>query len=141
MTDVNNVINVIVRVCVRTEVVPLGADRCAVGIDRADGASNRAPTAMPSIALVWADGDYAGQLVAWVKQHCRIILEIVRKPEDQRIFEVPPRHWAAERALCWLYRWRLQRVKATADLSRVARRVRGGTCPPTTRVEIFDLSY
>lgn len=34
----------------------------------------------------------------------------------------------------------LQRVTATADLSRVARRVRGGTWPPATRVEIFQLS-
>ncbi len=27
--------------------------------------------AMPWIALVWADGGYAGKLVDWVKLHCR----------------------------------------------------------------------
>ncbi len=34
----------------------------------------------------------------------------------------------------------LRRVKATADLSRVAGCVRGGTCPPTTRVAILQLT-
>ena len=67
---------------------------------------DHARMAMPSIALVWADGGYAGQLVAWVKQRCRIVLEIVRKPEGQPTFEVLPRRWVVERTLAWLYRWR-----------------------------------
>ena len=67
---------------------------------------DHARMAMPSIALVWADGGYAGQLVAWVKQRCRIVLQIVRKPEGQRTFEVLPRRWVVERTLAWLYRWR-----------------------------------
>jgi transposase len=54
---------------------------------------DRTRMAMPSIALVWADGGYAGKLVAWVARYCRIMLEIVRKPEGQRTFEVPPRRW------------------------------------------------
>jgi transposase len=67
---------------------------------------DRAKMAMPSIALVWADGGYAGKLIAWVKQHCQILLKIVRKPEGQHTFEVLPRRWVVERTLAWLYRWR-----------------------------------
>ena len=61
---------------------------------------------MPSIALVWADGGYAGKLVAWLARYCHIALEIVRKREGQRTFEVLPRRWVVERTLSWLYRWR-----------------------------------
>jgi transposase len=66
----------------------------------------RAKMAMPSIALVWADGGYAGKLIAWVRQRCRILLEIVHKPEGQRTFEVLPRRWMVERTLSWLVRCR-----------------------------------
>jgi transposase len=66
----------------------------------------RAKMAMPSITLVWADGGYAGKLVAWVQQYCRILLEIVRKPQGQRTFEVLPRRWVVERTLSWLVRCR-----------------------------------
>ncbi|MFY2858606.1 transposase [Mycobacterium sp. THU-M104] len=40
---------------------------------------DRVRMAMPSIALVWADGGYAGNLVAWVARYCRILLEIVQE--------------------------------------------------------------
>ena len=36
---------------------------------------DRARMAMPSIALVWADGGYAGKLVTWVARYCRIVLD------------------------------------------------------------------
>lgn len=50
----------------------------------------RAKMNMPSINVVWAYGGYAGKLVAWVAQRCRILLESVRKPEGQRASEVLP---------------------------------------------------
>src|SRR4249920_264345 len=45
VTDVTDVVNVIDYVCMRTGVVSVGPDRCAVGTDRADGgaAPGRAP--------------------------------------------------------------------------------------------------
>ena len=45
VTDVTHVVNVIDYVCMRTGVVSVGPDRCAVGTDRADGgaAPGRAP--------------------------------------------------------------------------------------------------
>jgi transposase len=66
----------------------------------------RAKMAMPSIALVWADGGYAGKLITWVAQHCRILVQIVKKPAGQRTFEVLPRRWVVERTLSWLMRCR-----------------------------------
>lgn len=66
----------------------------------------RAKLAMPSIALVFADGGYAGKLLAWVHRRCHIALQIVRKPEGQRTFEVLPRRWVIERTLSWLVRCR-----------------------------------
>lgn len=46
-------------------------------------ALSRAKTMMPSMALVWADGGYAGRLVGWVEEYCRITLDNVRKPRDR----------------------------------------------------------
>ena len=63
---------------------------------------DRAKMAMPSMVLVFADGGYAGKLVAWARQIPRIVLEIVRKPEGQRGFAVLPRRWVVERTLSWL---------------------------------------
>lgn len=67
---------------------------------------DRARMKMPSIALVWADGGYAGKLVAFAWHYLRIVLEIVKKPEDQRGFEVLPRRWVVERTLSWISRCR-----------------------------------
>lgn len=67
---------------------------------------DRARMAMPSIALVWADGGYAGKLVAFAACYLHIGLEIVRKPAGQHTFEVLPRRWVIERTLSWLVRCR-----------------------------------
>jgi transposase len=66
----------------------------------------RANGAMPSLGLVFADGGYAGRLVAWTKRWLRLTLEVVRKPDGQRGFAVLPRRWVVERTLSWLMRHR-----------------------------------
>lgn len=66
----------------------------------------RARMTMPSIVLVWADGGYAGKLVAFARQYLRMAVEIVKKPEGQRTFEVLPRRWVVERTLSWISRCR-----------------------------------
>jgi hypothetical protein len=46
----------------------------SAGVQDRDGGRrvlDHARMAMPSIALDWVDGGYAGQLAAWVKQRCR----------------------------------------------------------------------
>src|SRR5512140_3730601 len=55
---------------------------------------------MPSVALVWADGGYAGQLVIWARNRLRVLVEIVRKPLGIKTFHVLPRRWVVERTLC-----------------------------------------
>lgn len=67
---------------------------------------NNARMKMPSIVLVWADGGYAGKLVAFARHYLRITVEIVKKPEGQRTFEVLPRRWVVERTLSWISRCR-----------------------------------
>ena len=58
--------------------------------------------AMPSLALVFADGGYAGWLLAWARRVLHIVVEIVRKPEGQGGFAVLPRRWVVKCALAWL---------------------------------------
>lgn len=61
---------------------------------------------MPSVATVFADGGYAGRLVAYARQRLRIAVEIVKKPADQQGFAVLPRRWVVERTLGWIVRCR-----------------------------------
>jgi transposase len=49
------------------------------------------------IRLVWADGGYAGKLVAWAAAVLGLVVEIVRKRPGQSTFEVLPRRWVVER--------------------------------------------
>jgi transposase len=61
---------------------------------------------MPSVRCIWADGGYAGLLIRWARTATAISLEIVRKPEGQKTFEVLPNRWVVERTFAWLMRWR-----------------------------------
>ncbi len=60
----------------------------------------------PRLQVIWADGGYAGKLVEWVKTVCRRVLEIVKRPEGMKGFQVLPRRWVVERTLGWLGRYR-----------------------------------
>ncbi|MFE9313322.1 transposase [Streptomyces sp. NPDC006706] len=59
-----------------------------------------------SIRLVWADGGYAGRLVDWAAEKCRLTLGIVKRSDDMAGFVVLPRRWVVERTLSWLMRSR-----------------------------------
>ena len=58
------------------------------------------------LRLIWADGIYAGQLVDWVKTTCGWILEIVKRTDDVKGFQVLPRRWVVERTFAWLGKYR-----------------------------------
>ena len=60
----------------------------------------------PRLQLIWADGGYAGELVAWVQTTFRLVLEIVKRSADAIGFEVLPRRWIVERTFAWLGRYR-----------------------------------
>src|SRR3982750_641599 len=54
------------------------------------------------IKKIWADSSYRGELVEYVQLWCRFVLEIVKRPADQRGFQVQPKRWIVERTLSWL---------------------------------------
>lgn len=58
------------------------------------------------LKVIWADGGYAGELVKWAGRARRWVLEIVRRDETKRYFEVVPHRWIVERTLAWLARYR-----------------------------------
>jgi len=55
---------------------------------------------------VWADGGYAGKLIAWVSLCCRWVLEIVKRNDDGKGFKLLPKRWVVERTFSWLSNYR-----------------------------------
>jgi len=81
----------------------------SAGIQDRDGAKlvfDRVRKRYGRLALVWADGGYAGKLVAWVKESCGMELAIVKRTDDLKGFHVLPRRWVVERTFGWLGRYR-----------------------------------
>ncbi|GHO49709.1 IS5 family transposase [Ktedonospora formicarum] len=71
----------------------------AASIQDRDGAKlvlEQIPERFPRLAHIWADGGYAGQLVSWVKECCQRVLEIVKRSDKQKGFEVLPHRWVVE---------------------------------------------
>jgi putative transposase len=61
----------------------------------------------PTIRVVFADGGYdRDHLHAYVWGETDVVLEIVRRREGQRGFEVLPKRWIVERTFAWLSRSR-----------------------------------
>jgi putative transposase len=58
------------------------------------------------LELIWADAGYSGKLVDWVNSACGWILEIVKRSDDMKGFQVLPRRWVVERTFAWLGRYR-----------------------------------
>jgi transposase len=54
------------------------------------------------LRLLWADGGYAGKLVAWASQRLHLTVQIVKRPDDATGFVVIPRRWVVERTLAWI---------------------------------------
>ena len=57
---------------------------------------------LPRMQRLFADGGYAGQLEAWVREQTAWELEIVRRPEDAQGWVVLPKRWVIERTFAWL---------------------------------------
>lgn len=64
-----------------------------------------APVA-PRVRHWWADGAYAGALVAWAADTFGWTLGIVRRSPDAVGFEVEPKRWIVERTFAWFSRYR-----------------------------------
>ena len=67
----------------------------------------RAGKTLPRLAKVWADSAYrVDALAAWIKAHCRWVLEVVLKRPGQTTFEVQKWRWIVERTFGWFGRYR-----------------------------------
>jgi transposase len=62
----------------------------------------RAATLFATINTVWADGAYAGQLIAWLQRWCGWTLEIVKRIKDVTGFTPLRKRWIVERTFAWL---------------------------------------
>jgi putative transposase len=58
------------------------------------------------LRLLWADGGYAGALLAWALAAAGLVIEIVAKPAGATTFAVLPKRWIVERTFAWLGRCR-----------------------------------
>ena len=107
----------------------------------------RLRAALPGFSLVWADCGYAGKLVEWAKLALSLLVDIVRKRDGQRGFEVLPRRWVVERTFSWItscrrlacdYERTIEHSEAMVKWAMIAlmvrrlARVETGTPPATT---------
>ena len=94
--------------------------------DRAGGrlVLRRLAEGFRTVGLVWADGGYANSvddtLISWARDALGIVLEIVKRTDDVKGFQVLPRRWVAERTFGWLVRNRrlardCERLTATSE--------------------------
>ena len=66
----------------------------AASVQDRDGARlllRRLGGACKKLRLIWVDGNYRGQLLAWVAERFRFLLRPVRRADDQQGFVVRPR--------------------------------------------------
>ena len=81
----------------------------AASVQDRDGAKlvlNKLVGQFPRLRLIWADGGYAGQLIGWAQALGGWLLEIVKRSDDVRGFEVLPHRWIVGRTFAWLGRYR-----------------------------------
>ena len=61
------------------------------------------------LQIIWADRGYAGALVEWVKgwrPFGKLHLDIVRRSDDAKGFQLVRQRWIVERTFAWLYKSR-----------------------------------
>ena len=58
------------------------------------------------LKLIWADGGYAGEFVQIIKRRFKRTIEIVRRSDDTKGFEVIPKRWIVERTFGWFSKYR-----------------------------------
>lgn len=81
----------------------------AASVQDRDGAKlllAKARGLFPRLQRIWADGGYAGKLIGWVQTTCGWVLEIIKRNEVVKGFQLLPRRWVVERTFGWLGRYR-----------------------------------
>jgi len=73
----------------------------------------------PFVQTVFADGGYAGRLVAWANDKTLITIEVVRRMPFMTGFVVLRRRWVVERTFAWIMKCR-RLVRDYEQLTNVA---------------------
>ena len=60
----------------------------------------------PRLSKIWADSGYIGPFVDWVKEQLDIDVEIIKRTDDLKGFQIVPRRWVVERTFAWFGRFR-----------------------------------
>jgi putative transposase len=61
----------------------------------------------PRLKVIWADGIYEKQwLIDWVKVECGWELQVTKRSDKAKGFQVVPKRWVVERTFGWLGRYR-----------------------------------
>jgi putative transposase len=61
----------------------------------------------PRLEVVWADGIYEKQwLIDWVRAECGWQLQVTKRSDKAKGFQVVPKRWVVERTFGWLGRYR-----------------------------------
>ena len=72
----------------------------------------------PWVSLIWVDGAYAGDKLAWqVANFGSFRLEVVKRSDTASGFEVIPKRWIVERTLAWISRNR----RMSKDFEKLSR--------------------
>lgn len=87
--------------------------------DGANGVLKRSRSRFPFVETVYADGGYAGRLVAWAQDKTHVALEIVKRPPGAKGFVVIRRRWVVERTFAWIMKCR-RLVRDYEQLTAVA---------------------
>ncbi len=97
-----------IHALVDTEGLPLRVVVHSAGMQDRDGAAlvlSRIRTRFPWLELVWADAGYdARQVKAALDEIPVLRIEIVRRSDVQKGFQVQPRRWVVERTFSWFGR-------------------------------------
>jgi putative transposase len=56
---------------------------------------------LPRLALIWADAAYGGAFVEEMRELLGCAVEIVKRSDEQRGFQVQPHRWIVERSFGW----------------------------------------
>jgi len=110
----------------------------SAGIQDRDGGRylvSKAKTNGATFHKGYADGGYAGKFVDWAKNTHEIIIEIVKR-SDQNKFVVLPKRWIIERTLAWISRYR----RLAKDFERFGTTVRNWIFLAMTRLMVKRLA-
>ncbi len=61
----------------------------------------------PTVSKVWVDGAYNGQVIDDLRAETSIDIEMVKRSDDVKGFEVVPKRWIGERTNGWYGKFRI----------------------------------